>query len=259
MTQETILTTGALSGLGKYIHENLKGLTFTRTTPEQKIRDIEKKGVDVIIHCAFNSKKSINLNQLYNYLKDNVFLTKKLTSIPHKKFIFVSSIDVYPKNQDTHSEKELIPLNSLNNIYAITKLMSETIVKNNCNDYLILRCSALLGKCSRKNSLIRIIENEECNLTLSGKSEFNYILHSDILDFIKLAIEKNIQGTYNLASSQNITLSEVAKMLDKRVNFGSYVYRTGHIDNSKIISVFPVFKNTSKKVVNKLIKQFYHV
>ncbi len=255
MTKEKILTTGSASGLGKYIYENVGGEGLDRDTSFEEREKIKKEGVNVIIHCAFNPKKDINTNFLYDYLKDNIFLTKSLISIPHKKFIFISSIDVYPKNQNIHSEGEVINLDSLDNIYAVTKLMSEAIIKNNCKNYLILRCSALLGKYSRRNSLIRIISEEKCNLTLSEKSEFNYILHLDVLDFIKFSIEKNLQGIYNMVSSQNITLSEITEMLDRKVNFGSYVYKTGQIDNSRTASIFPVFKKTSKEVVDKFIKE----
>lgn len=255
MSKGKILTTGYLSGLGKHLYENLGGYGLDRETSLQEREKIKKEGVDVIIHCAFNPRKDINSDSLYEYLKDNIFLTKDLVSIPHKKFIFISSLDVYSKNQNIHSEEEIINLDSISDIYGITKLMSEAIVKNECKNYLILRCSGLLGKYSRKNSLIRIIEDEKCDLTLSGKSEFNYILHSDVLDFIKLSIKENLQGIYNVVSSQNITLSEIADGLGKKVNFGAYIYKTGRIDNRKIISVFPTFKKTSKEIINQIVKK----
>jgi len=255
MIKEKIFTTGINSGLGKYIYENLGGEGLDRDTSFEECEKIKKEGVDVIIHCAFNLRKNIDSNSLYDYLEDNVFLTKNLLSIPHKKFIFISSLEVYPTNQNIHPEEEVINLDSLDNIYAVTKLMSETIVRNNCKNCLILRASGLLGKYSRKNSLIKIISEKKCSLTLSEKSEFNYVLHSDVLDFIKFAIKENLQGIYNMVSSQNITLLEIANMFNKKVNFGSYVYKTGQIDNNKIASVFPIFKKTSKEIVNKFRKE----
>lgn len=248
-----ILTTGILSGLGKYIHENLGGIGLTRATSPEDMEKLKNSGVDVIIHCASNSRRGINSDSLYHYLEDNVLLTEKLVFIPHKKFIFLSSVDVYPKKAIVHSEDDIIDVDSINGIYGITKLMSESIIKSNCGNYLILRGTALLGKYSRKNSLIKIIEDEDCTLTLSGKSLFNYVLHSDVLDFIKLSIDRDIKGVYNLASSENITLLEVANMLGKKVKFGTYFYDVGNIKNSKISSGFPVFKRTSKEIVTQFI------
>lgn len=256
MTEDKVFTTGFLSGLGKYIYEALGGAGLDRETPPVEFERIKKESVDVIIHCAFNSRKDISSDFLYEYLKDNIFLTKELVSISHKKFIFISSIDIYPKNQDIHSEKENISLESVDDIYGISKLMAEAIVKNNCKNYLILRCGAMLGRYSKENSLIRIMECDKgCDLTLSEKSEFNYVLHSNVLNFIKLAIRENIQGVYNFVSSQNITLSEIADEFGKKVNFGNYVYRTGNIDNRKIISVFPDLQKTSREVINQFKKE----
>ena len=248
-----ILTSGVFSGLGKYIHENLGGTDLTRDTSPEDMEEIENSGVDVIIHCAFNSRRGINSDSLYYYLEDNVLFTKKLVSIPHKKFIFLSSVDVYPNGVGTHPEDEIIDMDSISGIYRITKLMSESIVKTHCVNYLILRGTALLGKYSRKNSLIKIIEDDKCILTLSSDSRFNYVLHSDILDFIKFSIDHDLKGIYNLASSENVTLLEVANILGKKVKFGNYLYDVGNIDNSKISYVFPVFKKTSKEIITKFI------
>jgi len=253
LNDKRIFTTGILSGLGKYIHENLGGIGLTRATSPEDMEKIKNSGVDVIIHCAFNSRRGINSDSLYYYLEDNVLFTKKLVSIPHKKFIFLSSVDVYPKGVGTHPEDEIIDMDSISGIYKITKLMSESIVKTHCVNYLILRGTALLGKYSRKNSLIKIIEDDKCILTLSSDSRFNYVLHSDILDFIKFSIDHDLKGIYNLASSENVTLLEVANILGKKVQFGNYLYDVGNIDNSKISYVFPIFKKTSKEIITKFI------
>jgi len=251
----TVLTTGILSGLGKHIYENLGGAGLTRHLSAEDRAEIKSKGADVIIHCASNSRRGINADSLHPYLEDNVLLTEELVSFPHKKFVFLSSVDVYPKNTGVHSEDEVIEIDSISGIYENMKLMSESIVKNYCENYLILRGTALLGKYSRKNSLIRLVEDEERTLTLSGNSVFNYVLHSDILDFIKFSIDNDIRGIYNLASSENITLSEVADMLGKNVNFGAYRYDVGNIDNGKISSLFPAFKKTSREVITQFVNE----
>ena len=159
------LITGTSSGLGKYLHDNLGGISLNR-------EKIQKNGAEIIIHCAFNSDR--NPKNTDQYFRDNVFLTGELTKVPHKKFIFISSVDVYPKDAKRHFENEVINRNKIDGLYAATKFMSEQLVKKNCSNFLILRCVALLGKDSRKNSLIKIIKDDKPTLTLSGKSVFNY-------------------------------------------------------------------------------------
>ena len=139
-------------------------------------------------------------------------------------------------------------------MYSLSKIISESIVREKTSNHLILRCSALLGKYSRKNSLIKILTDSKAHLTLSEDSELNYVLHSDILRVIMDSCERNVQGTYNIISSQNITLEEMAEKFSKRVKFGSYKYITGKIDNSKAISLFPYLNKTSEQVITEFIK-----
>src|SRR4030043_2310459 len=103
-----ILVTGNKSGLGKYLFENLNGIGWDKNTSAKTRQKIIKKGVDIIIHCAFNSSREVTDDSVFSYIEDNIFLTKELASIPHKKFIFFSSVDVYPKDKKVHSENETI-------------------------------------------------------------------------------------------------------------------------------------------------------
>lgn len=247
MTANNYLITGASSGLGKYLLDNLGGSAFQR---EYK----EEESADVIIHCAFNMARDVDSKNLYHYLSDNLFLTKRLAKMPHKKFIYISSVDTYPKNNKKHSEDEAIDLNQVSGMYAITKLMSESIVQNFSSNYLILRCSALLGKDSRENSLTRIIKENNPTLTLSAKSIFNYVLHKDVLEFVKIAKEKDLEGIYNLASTKNINLSQIAELFGKKVNFGDYIYNVGDINNEKVCKVLSFFKKTSEEAIKEFIK-----
>lgn len=247
------LISGAQSGLGKHLFEIFGGISLTRETSKAKIDNL-KKGVDIIIHAAFNSSKSIDSNNLYSYLEDNIFLTEKLIKIPHKKFIFISSVDVYPKDEKIHTEDEAIDIDSVRGIYALTKLMSESLIKEKSSNHLILRCSSLIGKYARKNTLIKIRTEEKPILTLSPDSFLNYILHTDVSEFIKISIEKDLQGIYNLVSSENITIKEVAELLKKEVTFGNYIYNVSHIDNARASIISSAFKKSSKEVV----AQFTH-
>lgn len=247
------LISGEQSGLGKHLFEIFGGIPFTRQTSQDEFEKL-KKGVDIIIHAAFNSNKDIDSNNLYSYLEDNIFLTEKLIKIPHKKFIFISSVDVYPKDERTHAENEIIDINLVSGIYALTKLMSETIVKEESSNYLILRCSSLLGKYARKNTLKKMIDESKPILKLSRHSIFNYILHQNVSDFINLALKKDLKGIYNLVSSKNISLSEVAILFKKKVTFGDFIYKAGDIDNTKAFLVLPSLKKTSKEILSLFLQ-----
>lgn len=249
------LITGYKSGLGRYLYEYFGGIGLDRNMLPSEFEHISSEGVDVIIHCASQPPRTLTLTSLYPFIDDNVLLTERVVGIHHKKFIFISSVDVYPKNSSSHNEEKDIPLDSITNLYAITKLMSESIVMKMCPNYLILRCAGLLGIYSRQNSLIKIAEEENPVLTLNADSVMNYILHRQVAEFIKYAIENNLSGIYNAASSQNITLARVANLLKKKVNFGSSSYSVGEISNRKISKVSSSFARTSEEIVEQFIKE----
>ncbi|MFH1314592.1 MAG: NAD(P)-dependent oxidoreductase [Candidatus Eisenbacteria bacterium] len=250
-----ILTSGALSGLGKHLYERFGGLAWTRQLPAHDREEIKREGVDVVFHCAATSRRPVTSDDLYEYIADNVLLTEELVSVPHRKFVFVSSVDVYPCGHEPRSENSVIDVDTVRGIYGKTKLMSEAIVQRHCPDHLILRCVALLGEHARKNSLTRILDDDSCTLTLSGDSQFNYVLHEDVSEFIESAVKNDVRGIYNVASSENVTLSEVVDIFNRRVDFGAYRYAISDVDNKRIASIFPAFRKTSKEVVARFARE----
>jgi hypothetical protein len=64
-----------------------------------------------------------------------------------------------------------------------------------------------------------------------------------------------LRGIYNIASLDNIALSQIANMCGSTVEFGKYKYDAGNISNKKVISVFPEFNKSSKDVVEQFLRQ----
>ena len=219
------------------------------------IKLLQKRGVDVIIHCAANAAKQIDGQSITGYLEDNVFLTQRLLSIPHRQFIYLSSVDIYPKNKARHEESEIIHINEVSNFYAFSKFVSESLVCRNAQSYVILRATSLLGPYARLNNLIKVAQQRKPVLTLSRDSVINCVAYHDVVNFIKLAIRKNLRGVYNMASARNISMAEIVKRLGKKVKFGSYRYCIGSIGNRKISRVMPEFRKTSWEVIRAFIEQ----
>lgn len=252
------LVTGSGSGLGRYLHERLGGIGITRQTPPSEWDAVKREGADVIVHCAANSRRAVDRDALVQYLDDNLFLTQRLVSIPHRRFVYLSSVDVYEKTAAPHCEDEIITADRISGLYGMTKFMSEAIVAAQARDPLILRASGLLGVHSRPNNLIRMIEQQPCTLTLSADSSLNYVLHEDIADFIALAVANGVLGTYNAVSSQNVTLQEIVDFLRTPIPFGSYRYDAGSIDNSRIAALCPAFARGSLDTVKLFVSTRQH-
>ena len=175
-----ILVTGSSSGLGKFLSENLKCDVFNRN------KNFESLEYDVIIHCVWDCRNTVNQRDLLDYVNNNIFLTKRLIEeLKFKKMIFLSSVDVYPKNSD-RIESSDIDVNLIKNIYGKSKLICEEIVKKSQN-YLILRSAGIIGKNKLPKGILNIFKNGET--TLTSDSVVNYITHGDILSVINQYIK----------------------------------------------------------------------
>ena len=165
-----IIVTGVKSGLGKYIHEGYPGsLGLRRNNLTSVLQSSASRDIDTIIHCACNKSKD-NYYDLYN---DNLKLVETLCNIPHKNFVFISSIDVYSKEE---------------NIYSMMKKVAESIVENKSNNFLTLRISALLGKYMKKNNICRVIFDENPTLSLTSDSTYSLISYEHIYQIISNSI-----------------------------------------------------------------------
>ena len=227
-----VLITGTKSGLGKWLSKQFKNCDeFIRGS---NISNFIKKEMgfsipryDLIIHCAGCLQHSNWDNVGLDLFEDNVFLTRDLTRIPHEKFVFISSID---EAKDTP--------------YGVTKRLSEIIVKQLCDDYLILRPSALLGKEMKKNTFQKIVNGED--IALTKNTVMNYILYEDILD----AINSNQKGIKVLRSNGNITIGEVVDIFEKKLEFGEIHYEVEYVKSD-------IDTNKTSKENIKIYKEKY--
>ncbi len=247
-----ILTTGAGSGLGRFLCDRLGGRGLRRGEPASLER---MRPLDVIIHCAFNSSRCVDGANLAAYLDDNLFLTERLSALPCRHFIYLSSIDVYPLSGSVHDEDEKIGADAMRSSYAFTKLAAEALLRRNCETLTILRPGLMLGPAIRPNSLTRILLEDGCEISLSADSAFNCVLHEDVLDFIRRVIEQKLTGTYNVVSGDAVELGQVARQFHRPVRFGSYRYRPDPVSNRKIAAVSGRFRQSSLQVIERFMEE----
>ena len=88
----------------------------------------------------------------------------------------------------------------------------------------------MLGTSIRPNTVTKMIKEKNFKTTLSDKSTFNYILHSDLFDFIM--DEKN-NGVINFLSKNNINLKRVNEIVKGNTIFGDYLFQTEMVDGIK--------------------------
>ena len=239
-----VILTGTSSGLGEYFLLRRPDSKIVKTkTFDRDIKDIlnSRKDIDLLIHCAHASAFESNycVDNYAEYLRTNVVHTEKLIdTLKPKKVVYISSVDVHsPKHTN----------------YKLTKAMSENIVRAKVKDNLILRCSAIFGPTMRDNSVLKVIKYNNLELKLASHSLFNCILQKDVFEFVEMAVERGMRGTFDFVSSTYMSLEDVCKRYDTQITFGKEVYITPAVSNEAIKRVFPQADRTSEEVLDIII------
>ena len=254
---KNIILTGYQSGLGKFLSKNFDdpyNLGYHNDFSELKHADTSDS---VLIHCGFSRivpKENISLTSY----KKNVISTQRLLQYRFKKVIYISTVDVYPKNSDECKEDEQLTNESAPGIYAYQKLIAEEITKASSDSYLILRLPMLVGIDVRTNSIQRLINGTK--ISLSGTSTVNVVTHALVLKFIQQAIRAKATGVFNLTAKTNATLSDLKIALKSKSNFGDFDYKTPNLNNSKAQKILPELANSSESIVKAFsLEVFKHM
>jgi dTDP-4-dehydrorhamnose reductase len=223
------LVTGIKSGLGKYLYENLKNAVGL---DRDNFDDVKDEEYDVVIHCAFN--KTTDIKDYYPFLEDNIFLTQNLLNlIKYKKFIYISTIDVYSVEP---------------NLYSLFKRFAESIVEQKINT-TILRCSMIIGKNTKPNHITRLKENTPY-IGLKDDSTFNYILNKDILLFVQLYSYTCHDKIIDFISNEHLKLNVTHNILKSNTKYGSFTYSSEHNFINPIYNIYPEFNKSSLDNLN---------
>lgn len=232
---ETYLISGKGSGLGKYLYNTiLQSEGFGRN----EYSKIKSKKYDTIIHCAFN-KEMDNITDYYQYLNDNILLTKKLLELDYTNFIYISSVDVYQSDS---------------NYYVLFKKLSESLVSKYNSTY-IFRCSMMLGPTMKPNHFTKIKANQD-KIGLSENSTFNYIDMEDIKNcIISKDYKNNKSSIIDFVSNQTIKLSKVKQLLNSNTSLGDYTYNTLNVDfQNPVYTLNRKYNKSSLETIKKYTK-----
>jgi nucleoside-diphosphate-sugar epimerase len=238
------LVSGAASGVGKALFEKFGGIPLVRSNSEEILNPGSSFNVGTIIHCAFRQVHDAGPAELEQIARENLLITEQLLKIPHQKFIYMSSSDVYPKSTGPFDENTELYLSALGP-YGKMKVACEELVKNSGTDFLILRPTSMLGRSSRRNNLLRMLEDDPATLTMTEDSSINIVLHQDVVEFVSRVLRLNLSGIFNICSSENVSLGEIAKTFKKSPCWGKTHYSVSRLDNSRARTILPELERTT--------------
>lgn len=217
---KTIAVIGASGMLGFDLVENLKPFFSVSGITKENYKDFLNKEFDVVINANGNSKRFwANKNILEDFTRSTISVYKSLFDFRFKKYIYISSSDVYENhstNEYTNEARKISPLEL--SPYGFHKYISEIIIKKNVKNYLILRCSMMLGKNLKKGPIYDILNNKE--LFISQNSRLQMITTEEISKIIKVLIKKEIKAEiFNLGGKGTVKFKDINKYTNIQISY----------------------------------------
>ncbi|CCQ73096.1 protein of unknown function [Magnetospira sp. QH-2] len=241
--------------MGRHLLGALGGRAFHRHQPAAEQALDDGRPYQAIIHCASNAAHDLTESDLPGFFEDHVGLTRALLGLPHERFVFLSTIDLYPRDDQRHHAEEAIAIDELKGPYAVAKALSEQHVRENGNAPLILRPASLIGPYARRSTLIRMALDPHPQVSLTADSTFGVVAHETVETFMKTCLDQGIAGTFNLAARGTLRLSELAIALNKDIAFGNISYRVPRLDTQPAQDLCPSLGASAMDVVMAFVQQ----
>ena len=183
-------------------------------------------------------------------------LKKNIENISCKKFILISTVDVY-SNSINKTEKNK-PITSKKNFYGKNRLDLEKFVMKNFANFLIIRLTALVGKQLKKNILYDIKNKFQLD-KINKNSVYQYYPIDNLLkDIKKLLNEKNkvIHLNSEPINVDEILIDNNLSLLDGGLIKKKELYNLKSIYSKKYKNIKNYFYN--KKKILFYIKKYLH-
>lgn len=230
-----ILITGANGQLAREFQESLKDYDYEVISLDRASLDISdtdsveeafsRHNPDTVLNCAaYNFVDSAEKDFDAAY-KVNALGVRNLASACKRNnalLVHYSSDYVFDgKKEDFYTEEdETGPVNS----YGKTKLLGETFLAEEADNFLLLRVSWVFGE-GKQNFLYKLVEwakkNKVLRVVYDQISVPTYT--KDIVNSTILAMEKGLRGVYHLTNSGYASRYEVAHYFIERLGMDNLV------------------------------------
>jgi len=197
------------SGFARFLKKKKKKFKIITS---KNIHKFYNKKCDLLIDCNGNgSKRLANLNPKFDFEASVSSVFNRLINIRFKKYVYISTIYVYPKKEKKISTKE--NNQNFNNIsfYGFNKLTAENYVKHFAKKYMIIRLPYIIGPGLKRNPAHDILKYKKTFYTLNSK--LNWIHTDTIAKIVMKLIEKNLfNEIFNVASRNSISIKNILKI-----------------------------------------------
>jgi dTDP-4-dehydrorhamnose reductase len=212
---------------------------------------------DIVINCAAYTDVAKAETDMYNCFKSNFLDLNNLIELCNfykMKLVHFSTDYVFNNSNAYYIETDKPnPINK----YGLSKYLGEELIKNKCNNYLIIRTSALFGRFGTRNFIYKIVNkmNNNEDIEVFDNSFCRPTCATDLVSITKkLLLNEKLpkQEIIHCAGSEVLSWYDYAELIKKIYNKNNkfpYLKKIKQIQ-IKNNSIYP------KKVILSTIKLF---
>ena len=184
----------------------LQQRNFTDLYRSTNIEEIKNANYELIVAAAAPAKKWLANAQPFEDQKAVDKLIEALSSVKAKKFVLISTVDVFPNPVGVDEDTE-INLSKLQP-YGYNRRRLEIFVAERFKNHLIVRLPGLVGVGLRKNIIYDLFHKNRLE-QIESRNVFQFYPMSNLWGDIELSLKHNLSLIH--LTSVPISVKEVAK------------------------------------------------
>ncbi len=205
----------ALIGYSGFVGSNINSQSkFTHLYNSQNSADIKGESFDLLVCAGVRAEKWKANQNPDEDLKIIEQLAENLKKVEVKKFVLISTIDVYPNPVGVDENSRIAA--SKNSPYGKNRLYFEKFVKEKFPATTIVRLPGLFGKGIKKNLIFDIIHNNQLEL-FHSEARFQFYNLNYIWKDITIALNNSL-NLINFATEPTTVKEIFRAVLDQDFN-----------------------------------------
>lgn len=197
--------TNALIGYSGFVGSTLlKQAHFSALFRSTNIHEIENHEFDAVVCAGAPAQKWIANRDPADDRKKIDSLTDHLRTIKCKKFILISTVDVF---KEPIGVDESTPVDELGlHAYGLHRRLLEKFVELHFSSYLIVRLPGLVGPCLRKNVIFDFLNNNNLQ-SIESRGVFQFYPMVNLWYDIQTALKEHLSLIH--LTSEPISVSDL--------------------------------------------------
>lgn len=193
---------------------------------------LNEYSIESIFHLAAQTHVDNSFFNSTQFTMDNVVGTHNLLECCRaygkiKKFIHMSTDEVYGEVKKDEAEKTETSLLKPTNPYSATKASAELLAASYYKSFnlpiIIIRCNNMYGPRQYPEKVIpafihSLLNGDKCYIQGSGNTERHFIYVQDVVDALILVYNKGeINEIYNISTDYYLNINSLAKFIIKKL------------------------------------------